>query len=198
MGQQIGEAGDRQDLQPTNQRRLARVVHRDDHPPQAARPRQRRHRQDPVDVAHRPIQAQFADDQRLRQQFRDPAPHLAGGDQDPERDRQVVGRAGLADVGRREIDRHPPVREPRPGVPQRRAHPLLRLLDRRVGQPHDRQPRLALPDIDLDLHQQPIEPDRRATQHRGEHIRLPAIAIHPPWAVSRGRSIPRTDGSTRG
>ncbi len=170
VGEQIAERGDRQHLHARHQRGLARVVLGDEGAADAAGSRQAYHRQHAVDVAHRAVKPQLPHQDRVAQDA--VGGHLPRGDEDAERDRQVVGRPLLAHVRRRQIDRDVPVREARPGVADRRAHPLPRLLDRRVRQPDDEEPRLPHPDVDLHLDQQPVEPNRRATEHRGQHVRL--------------------------
>ena len=67
-----------------------------------------------------------------------PGPDLLRAEQDPDGDREVERRAGLAQVRRREVDRDPPRRVGEPGVAQRAADALPRLLEGRVGEPDDR------------------------------------------------------------
>ena len=53
---------------------------------------------------------------------------LAGGDQDTQRDRQIIGRPLFADIGRRKIDHHPPARKVQPRVFYGRLDPFPALL----------------------------------------------------------------------
>ena len=65
---------------------------------------------------------------------------LLGAEEDPDRDREVERGAGLAQVGRGEVDGDPARRMAEPGVADRAADPLAGLLERGVGEPDDREP----------------------------------------------------------
>ena len=87
---------------------------------------------------HRPdlaAQRQLADERRAARR----GPDLLRPEQDPERDREVERRAGLALLGRREVDRDPARRVDEAGVPDRAADALASLLERGVGQADDRE-----------------------------------------------------------
>ena len=66
---------------------------------------------------------------------------------DAERDRQVVMRAFLGQVGRGEVDGDALCRQREPGGDERRAHPLARFGDRLVGQPDDHEDDVAGRDL---------------------------------------------------
>ena len=78
------------------------------------------------------------------------AGQLALRGEDADEDRQVVERAGLLAVGRREIDGQAARREAEAVVLDRRADALARLLDGRVGQSDDLKAGQAAGDLDLD------------------------------------------------
>ncbi len=67
-----------------------------------------------------------------------PGPDLLGPEEDPDRDGQVEGRAGLAQLGGREVDGDAPRREGEPGVADGAADAFARLLDGGVAEPDDR------------------------------------------------------------
>ena len=140
---------------------------RDDDPPQSP-PRERgRHRQDP---GHRP---NLSAERQLADQ-RDPTgrrPNLLRPEQDPHRDREVERRAGLALLGRREVDRDPARRMDEPRVPDRASDPLARLLERGVREPDDREPRQPSGDVHLDADDPAVEADDGCGQEGREHSR---------------------------
>ena len=108
----------------------------DDDPPR--RPRRARAATIGRMPGHRPdlaAERQLAD-QRDRVRA---GPDLLRAEQDPDRDREVERRAGLAQVRRREVDRDPPRRVDEAGVADRAADPLAGLLERGVGQADDRE-----------------------------------------------------------
>ena len=95
--------------------------------------RQPHHGQDALGVAHRAVQRQLAqEDGMLHVGHR-----LLGGDEEAHGDGQVVGRPLLPEVGRGQVHGDAPVGEGEAGVADRGAHPLLRLLHRRVRQADD-------------------------------------------------------------
>ena len=95
----------------------------------------------PAHRPHPPVQRQLAHEQRFRRAVLGQQPRPG---QDPDGDRQVVGRPVLADVRRRQVHRDLAGRQLRPDVVQRPADARPPLLHPRVGQPDDwqsRQPR---------------------------------------------------------
>ena len=74
-----------------------------------------------------------------------------------ERDRQVVMAALFGQVGRRQIDGDAARRQRQAGGDQRRAHPLLRLRDRLVGQTDDIEGRQTGRDLHLHVDGQGLD-----------------------------------------
>ena len=74
-----------------------------------------------------------------------------------------------------------------PGVPDCAANPLAGLLERGVGQAHDREPRQSARDVDLDPDHPAVEADDRCRQQRGKHD--PTVA-----AAARRRLTERLSG----
>ena len=167
VAEQVAEAADRQDLHAADQRRLARVILRDEGAAHPTLTGERDHREDTVEVAHRAVEAELADDHRIVEARA--GIELAGGQEDAEGDRQVVGGAALAQVGRGEVDGDVAVGEAGAGIAQGGAHALLRLLDGGVRQPDNEHAGLARADVDLDLDELAVEPDRGAAVDPGEH-----------------------------
>ena len=100
MGDHITEVDDREYVDAFDQLGLGCVGLGHEHAPVTGLLGHRRHRQRAVYVAHRAIQTQFADHQRVFQIGQD----LAGCGHDTERDGQIVCRAFFAQVGGRQID----------------------------------------------------------------------------------------------
>ena len=131
----------------------------DDHAADPATRQGGDHRQDARDRPHLAAERQLADQRQPSSGRAD----LLRAEQDPHRHREVERRAGLALVGRREVDRDPARRMDEAGVAQGAADPFARLLERGVGQPDDREPGQPGRDIDLD----PDEPAIEAVERRG-------------------------------
>ncbi len=124
MAYQIGEGLDRENLDSIDQRRLGGVDGGNKGARQAVLLCQPNHGEDAGGMTQAAIQRELADDQCVADIGRE----LSGGDEDAERDRQVVGRSLFADVGGGEVDGDPPQRKARAGVADGRAHPLARFL----------------------------------------------------------------------
>ena len=118
-------------------------------------------------------------------------PQLFRAEQDPDRDREVERRAGLAQVGRREVDRDPPRRVDEAGVAERAADPLPGLLEGRVGEADDGEAGQSRRDVDLDPDEPPIEAVERRGRNDGQHA--PQASRRRSPAGQRGL----TAGSTR-
>ena len=113
-------------------------------------------------------------------------------------------RAGLAHLGRRQIDGDPARREEQPAVPDGRPHSFAGLLHGRVRQPHDGQLDDPLTsDIDFDLDELPVQADDGAgpdlCQHRAINLlairrlsrrRLPTEVSVCPTVTPRSRGAP--------
>ena len=162
----LAQRRDADRLDPGGEPRLvAHASSGDDDPPEPP-PRERGgHRQDPGHRAHLAAERQLADQRDPTRRGAD----LLRPEQDPHRDREVERRAGLALLGRREVDRDPARRMDEPGVPDRAADPLARLLERRVGEADDREPGQPAGDVDLDPDDPAVEADERGGQEGREH-----------------------------
>ena len=111
-----------------------------------------------------------------------------------QRDRQVEARSLLAETGRREVDRDPVPRPLERRGGDARAHAVLRLLARAVGEADDREARQAALDVRLDLHPARVEADEsvgdRAREHRSTVDRQPerhCVETAPSRAVGSAR-----------
>ena len=92
----------------------------------------------------------------------------AGGEH-AKRDREVVGRPGLANVRRREVDRDSVAGKLEPGVADGRANPIAAFADAGVRQAHHRENRQAERHIDLDDDGQGLDAENRRASEAGEH-----------------------------
>ena len=98
------------------------------------------------------------------------ARQLVAGRQDRDGHREIVARAELGHVARREVDDHAPLRPPQLARDDAGAHALARLVDRAVGQADDdRGPVPAPAHAGLHLHQLALHADRRLTVGGGDH-----------------------------
>ncbi len=91
--------------------------------------------------------------------------------EDAERDRQVERRAGLAHVGRRQVDRDAMRRKLEAGVPDRAPDAVAALADARVGQPDHREAGQAERDVDFDVDGAGVDPEEGGGPEAGEHMR---------------------------
>jgi hypothetical protein len=110
---------------------------------------------------------------------------LAVGREDPHGDREVEARAGLAQVGGREVRGDALLRELEAGVLDRRADALARLADRLVAEPDDREGRQALAQVDLDGHPPRLDAVDREGGDAGEH------GSERPFEVVEGDEVAR-------
>ena len=108
-----------------------------------------RRRRDP------PVEAQLADRDIMRQRLRHRSPHRR---KQAERDRQIVMRALLGQVGRRQVDRDPLGRQREADRGKRRMHPLAALRHRLVGKADDGEFRHARGELHLHLDRARLEP----------------------------------------
>jgi hypothetical protein len=102
VGGQLGQRAHRDHADAVEQRGLGGVGVRHVHRGDALAAGDRDHRQDGLGVAQGAIQRDLAD----KQGFADIGGDLPGGQQHPDSDRQVVGRTGLAQIGRGHVDRY--------------------------------------------------------------------------------------------
>ena len=117
-------------------------------------------------MAHQPVEGELAQEQGAR----DVGRGLLGGEDDAHGDGQVVGRALLAQVGGGQVDGDALLGEVEAGVADGGAHPLLRLLDRRVGQADDGEGGQAGGDVHLHLDNGPVEAHHGAAIHLRQHV----------------------------
>ena len=115
---------------------------------------------------HRAIQRQFAQHGRAFQRV---GIQPAARRQYADGQRQIVGRAFLLLIGRREIDGHPPVRIGKAAVLERRAHALARFLHRRVGQADQLELSKPAREIDLHAHGIAVDPVQTIAEHNRKH-----------------------------
>ena len=91
---------------------------------------------------------------------------LAAGGQNAERDRQVEAARILGQVGRRQIYGDSFVAGKfQPGVLNRRAHPLTRLFDFGIGQPHQGKARQAVGQMHLDADRARFQAEQSPAMH---------------------------------
>jgi len=124
-------------------------------------------------MAHLAVERQLADEYRPVEV----AERLLRRDQDADRDRKVVGRAFLTQVGRGEVDRDAAEREGEPGVLDRGADTVSCLLDGCVSKPDDGEPADAIRDIDLNLDQFAFEADHGAGPYLGHSHRASLLSL---------------------
>ncbi len=170
VADELRQAGHGQDVHPADERRLSEVRLRHEDLLAALLAGQRDHRKDAVGVAHQPVERELAQEEGAR----DVGRGLPGGEDDAHGDGQVVGRPLLANVGGGQVDRDALLGELEPGVADGGAHPLLRLLDRRVGQADDVEGGHAGGDVHLHLDQGPVEAHHGAAIHLRQHVVSPA------------------------
>ena len=116
----------------------------------------------------RAVQRQFAEDQHVV----DVAPaDDAGGGENAERDREIERRAGLADVGGRQIDRDPVLGELEAGIPYGAPDAIAALANARVRQAHDSESRQAERDVDFDVDGGRFDPEDGGGADAGQHAR---------------------------
>ncbi len=113
MREELGQRGYRQHLQVRDQGRFGSVHLRYEDALIAHLPRRSRHRQHPAHMPHAAVQRKLPHHQRA---FPAVGRQLTGRDQDPQRDRQVVGRTFLAHGRRRQVDDQRLAREVQPRV----------------------------------------------------------------------------------
>ena len=145
-------------------------------------------------MAHNTIERELAHDQCISHI----GPQLARRDQDPDRNRQVIGGTGLLEVGRGQVHGDTPVRELAAGVADRSPHPLTALLDGRIGQAHHNHPRLPpVADVDLDLDQHAFESHHRTTEDLCQHVAHPRPERQPDPSAPPARTCRMQPATTR-
>ncbi len=163
---QLAHVLDRDDVQIPDQGGLASVVGGDDQGGDALLPRNGRDGEDPVDVAHGPVERELADDQRVLHSL---GPHLLRGHEHAHGDGEIVGRALLPDVCGGQVHGDALRRVHQARILDGRANALSRLLHGRIGKSDDRKPGDAAGGIDLDLDDDAVEALQGAAGHFSEH-----------------------------
>ena len=101
----------------------------------------------------------------------------------PEGDRQVERRAGLADVGWREVDGDAMRREFEAGVPDRAADAVAALADARVRQAHHGERGQAERHVHLDVHGARLDAEDRRRPYARQHAA--ALCASRPLSLMR-------------
>ncbi len=83
--------------------------------------------------------------------------NLLRSNEDADGDPDVEGCPGLAQIGRRKIDRYPPWREGQATVPDRSPYALPGLLEGGVRQADDRETRQPRRDVNLDPNEATVD-----------------------------------------
>jgi hypothetical protein len=122
---------------------------------------------------------------------------LPGGEQDPECDRQIEASTLLGELRRSEAYGDASGWKSETGIDERRAHPLLALLDDRRRESHDAKSREAGGETDLDLYQRRLQPELRTAGNARESHGRNATAGSGASAAGHG-SAARTSGDSRG
>ena len=145
-------------------------------------PRHRNHRQDAGGVPQPAVQRQLAEEyRRLRGGW-----GLSGAEQYSHRDGEIVGRPGFLQVCRRQVHRDAPHGELATAVAQRRPHPLLGLLYRRVRQADDVERRQSRRNVRLRLNDLSVQSNDGARLSSCQHTQSSVVDMNPaPPAVHR-------------
>ena len=178
----------RPDAQPVDNRRLGGVRRGNKRGPDAGPGRGHRDGQHAAGGPHRSVERERSHDDDIRVGTRG---QRAGGREDAERDGEVVRRALLAHVRRREVDGDVLPRKLEIRVPDRRPDPVAALAHAGVRQPDDREGRQPRRHVHLDAHDAAVDAGERGAEQRGEHAR------HGCKAGSSGR-IARFAGNSAG
>ena len=99
--------------------------------------------------------------------------------QHAERDGEVVGRPGLADIGRCKIHGNPVAGELEARVADSGAHAIPALADARIRQAHHRENRQTVGHVDLHNHGHRLDAENGCAPQAGKHARR-AASFSPP------------------
>ena len=170
-------------------------------------------RQDAVDRPEPPVEPEFA-------QMHDPihrhrVDHPVGGER-RHSDAEIEGGAVFRQRGGRQIHGEFATREIASGVRDGRAHPVLRLAQRRVGQTDDDESRQLAGDVRLDLDEGAVHSEQRDGMRAGQrHQNTPcrwssragppggaitamaSMRIRPPWPGCASHQAPASRRSLR-
>jgi hypothetical protein len=141
------EIADPGDCHALDEAGLRRALARDDESVEPVAPCTLGHGERPATRAQLATEGQLTEDGPAVDAVRR---HLAAGDEQSARRREVVARSRLREVRGREVDRDAPVRELETGVAHGGVHALARLADGGVAAADDGEARKAGAQIDLD------------------------------------------------
>ena len=91
--------------------------------------------------------------------------------------RQIVSRAGLFNVRRSKVDRHPAFRKINAGGTESRSYPFLGLLNSGVCKTYYFKPFDAAADLDLNIHAEGVHSEKTYAFDFREHLPHPPIYI---------------------
>src|SRR2546422_3678206 len=117
-----------------------------------------------TDRTDRAVEGQLSEPGRITREWA-----VIGGIDHRCRDRRVKAAALLRELGRSEVDRHPPAGEFEAAVVDRDLDPFARFLEGAVTQTDDVKPGQAIGDVGLHLDPDPIEAKHRSRQRPGQH-----------------------------
>ena len=152
-------------------RALRRVAGGDKDPAESRLPRGDRHRQHPPHRTNLPGQGQFPDKGRVVQRLAE----LSARFQQGEKERQVVYRALLANVGGCKVYRNPADRIGKAAVFHGRPHPVPGLPHRRAGQADHVKAGQALRKIGLHIDAKALHPEQTQTSNPRKHPAAPSF-----------------------
>ena len=155
------QAVDHVDRHALDEQRLIGIAARDEDRGQPLLSRGDDHRQD---AAHRTALALEREFRRKERSLEAVCRHDAIGRQEAHGNRQVEPRAVLADAGRREVYRDLLLTQLDAGIAYGRAHALLRLAHRCVGQPDDVKGGQSRRRVDFHRNDEAVDSHRRAAK----------------------------------
>ena len=179
----FGQRRHRQDLQPLDDGRFAGVGARQQHARHAFAPSGGGDREHAARGMNRPVQREFPEHHDVVDLAALDGP-LCG--EDPERNWQVERRAGLPDVGRREIHGDAMRRKLESRVPDRALHAVPAFADAGVGQADQREKGQAERDVDFDVDRARFDSEERGGPEAGEHRRTACKPGGPDACVDSG------------
>ena len=200
QGDQLAEVPRRLHLVAADRRRFTGVLRRHDQPPHLLAAGPGGDGQHAADRAESSVEGQLADEERARQRRR---VDDARRGEHPDGDRDVVGGAVLAQIGRRQVDRDPARRQLEAAVLQRAADPNPPLANAGVGQPDDVAAGEADRHVDLDVDRSGFDSHHRGggdtREHAARHCepsasplpRFSALTVRRSSAVRSIPSAPR-------
>ena len=155
------QAVDHIDRHALDEQRLIGIAARNEYRGQSLLSRRDDHRQD---TTHRTALTLERELRREERRLETVCRHDAVGRQEAHGNRQVEPRAVLADAGRREVYRDLLLPQLDAGIADGRAHALLRLAHRRVGQPDDVKGGQSRRRVDFHRNDEAVDAHRRAAK----------------------------------